>query len=40
MDTRGAIGPVAHFGHAGLVAGNKMCIIMSEYFCEYDTLGI
>ena len=33
MDAGGAIGPVARFRHAGLAAGNKMCIIMSEYFC-------
>ena len=30
MDAEGAIGPIAHFGHAGLVAGNMMCIVIKN----------
>ena len=32
MDAEGAICHVAHFGHVGRVSGNKMCIIMNEFF--------
>jgi len=32
VDAEGAIGPVAHNGRARFVAGNKMCIIINEYF--------
>ena len=32
MDAERVIGLVVYFGYAGLVAGNKMCITISEYF--------
>ena len=32
MDTKGTIGPIMHLEHGGLVASNKMCIIINEYF--------
>jgi len=32
VDTECAIGPVAHFGRAALVASNKKCIIINENF--------
>jgi len=32
VDTEGVVGPGAHFGRAGFVAGNKICIIINQYF--------
>jgi len=30
--------PVAHFGHFGLVAGSRVCIMMDEYFYYTDMI--
>jgi len=32
MDVEGALVPRAQFGHAGIMDGNKVCMIMNEYF--------
>jgi len=39
MDVEGALVPATQFGHAGIMDGNKVCMIMNEYFYLYHTLG-